>query len=149
ERTREVEAREPGHVDVEEGRVDGAFREQPHGFGARGGPVHGGDARVLAEQVGELVERGGLVVGDEHRDAAFGHPANRLSLACRGCDLGTRMVTSVPAPTLVSTTRPKSSPYTCRSRVSTLRSPTCSPPTRPASTSRARSGSMPTPSSST
>src|SRR5690606_11304945 len=146
---REVEAREPRHVDVEEGGVDGALREQPHGLRSRGGAVHRRDAWLLPQQVGEFVERGRLVVGDEHRDAAVDHPASLPSLARSGCDLGTRIVTSVPAPMLVSTTSPKSSPYTCRRRVSTLRSPTCSPDARPASTARASSGSMPTPSPST
>jgi hypothetical protein len=164
--TGEVEAVEPGHVDVEERGVDGSRGEQPDRLGARRGLMDDPDARILPEQERQLVDRGLLVVGDEHGESRFQSPIGPAPLsrskrsapstgagsevATRpGCDFGTRIRTSVPAPTFVSTTSPASSPYTCRSRASTLRRPTCSPGAPPASARSSTAGSMPTPSSST
>ena len=100
----EVEAGESRHVDVEEGRIDRLAREQPDRLGTRRGLVDDADARVLPEQEGQLVDRGLLVVGDEHGDHGLVLPSRF------GPAFGTRMRTRVPAPTFVSTTSPCSSP---------------------------------------
>ena len=58
----EVEPGEAGHLDVEEDRVDLLGLQHPQRLGRRVGWWHLADARVAAEQEGELVERGPLVV---------------------------------------------------------------------------------------
>lgn len=73
---------EAAHADVEEDRVDrpavrdGAV-EQPE----RGGPVAGGehvtDAGVGAQQVGDVLQRGLLVVHRQNPQTAHDHPFHR------------------------------------------------------------------------
>ena len=58
-------AREPGHLDVEEDRVDVGSCSTRSASVAESLVQHLADPRVAAEQVGELVERRRLVVDDE------------------------------------------------------------------------------------
>ena len=82
-------------------RVQLAQRQGGVGRGA-----HPADGRMPLQQVGELVERGGLVVDGEHghRFAHADRTSARRALPDR--NFGTRITTLVPAPSAVSTTRP-------------------------------------------
>ena len=99
----ELQAAEPGHLDVEEDRVDVGLAEDPQalGRGDRGDDL--GDPLVGGEQEAELVERGLLVVDQQHPET--GRPAGHWTLT-PGANFGTRTITLVPAPGAVSTTRP-------------------------------------------
>ena len=66
----ELDAGEPGHLDVEEDRVDLQLLQQPQRLGGGVGGVHLGDPVVLLEQEGQLVEGRALVVDDQHPQAA-------------------------------------------------------------------------------
>jgi hypothetical protein len=65
---RQVEPRQPGHVDVEERGVDLMLCEQANRFGTGGCPPDPPDARITPQELFQLVEHGSLVVGDEHVD---------------------------------------------------------------------------------
>ena len=103
ERAGELGAEQARHVDVEERDPHRTRGELTQRVGAvcRGEDL--ADARVGTQQVHELIEGRLLVVGDKDVD----HAAPQSSSGSwRGCDFGTRMRTRVPAPALVSTTRP-------------------------------------------
>ena len=99
---RQVEPGQAGHLDVEEHRVDLLGLQHPQRLGGGVGPADLTDARVTAEQEGELVEGGTLVVDDEDLESvhAWAHTWTP------GANFGTRTITLVPAPGAVSTTRP-------------------------------------------
>src|SRR5690606_2372910 len=141
---RELEPGQPRHLDVEEDAVDLLVAQdtQRVGRGVAGQDV--ADAGVLPQQELQVVEGGPLVVDDEHPELT-----GAVHTLTPGANLGTRMMTLVPAPGAVSMTRPKSSPNEVRSRASTLPRPTESRVASPASTRRTFSGSSPAPSSST
>ena len=116
----ELEPGQPGHADVEEHAVDRCVLERLERRDGVAGRAHLLHPRVGAQQVGELVERGRLVVdGEQPQRGRRRHEAARTP----GLNFGTRTVTFVPAPTAVSTTSPCSSPYTARSRASTFARP--------------------------
>lgn len=104
EHLRELQAAQPGHLHVEEHRVDVGLpqRAQAVGRGAAGDDL--ADPVVGAEQEAELVERRLLVVDDQHPQPS-GVPCRHPALT-PGANLGTRTTTLVPAPRAVSTTRP-------------------------------------------
>ena len=67
----ELDAGEPGHLDVEEHRVHLQVLQQPQRLGGGVGGMHLRDPFVLLEQVGQLVEGRALVVDDQHPQAAW------------------------------------------------------------------------------
>ena len=107
----ELEAVEAGHVDVEEHCIDhgltGGLLELAQGGGRVLRGVHLGHGLLLAQQESQLVQGGPLVVDRQHDQ-----PARRTGVRWMrhartpGLNLGTRMLTFVPAPGAVSTTRP-------------------------------------------
>ena len=67
------------------------------------------DVGVLGEQISELVERGCLVVDREHRQGSAHDASNPNApppARTPERNFGTRIMTFVPAPIAVSTTRP-------------------------------------------
>ena len=84
----------------------GAAVEFPQRRGGVAGAVHLADIGVPVEQIGQLVERGRLVVDREHRQRPAAHPNAPPLARTPDRNLGTRITTLVPAPIAVSTTRP-------------------------------------------
>ena len=66
----QLEPGQPGHLDVEEDRVDLALVQGPQRLGGRVAGEHLADPVVLGEQVLQLVEGGPLVVDDQHAQGA-------------------------------------------------------------------------------
>ena len=103
EHLRQVEPGQAGHLDVEEDRVDLLGLQHPQRLGRGVGAADLADAGVAAEQEGQLVEGGSLVVDDEHLELRRQWSAHTWT---PGANFGTRTMTLVPAPGAVSTTRP-------------------------------------------
>ena len=110
----DVQAGERGHVDVEEDGVDVLGLEGAQRLGPGGRAVDGADPVIPAEQEGQFLDGGQLVVGDEdvnHASKTNAAGAQRPHQASwPGWDFGTRIVIRVPSPGAVSITRPCSSP---------------------------------------
>ena len=106
EDAREVQPGQRRHADVGDDAVDVAaveLAQRRQGVRRRADLA---DARVGAQQVRQLVERGRLVVDGEQDEAGAGHEPARTPAA----NFGIRNVTFVPAPGAVSTSSPCSSP---------------------------------------
>ena len=73
--------------------------------GGVGRGAHPADGRMPLQHVGELVERGRLVVDGEHGHR-FAHADAPPLARTPDRNFGTRITTLVPAPIAVSTTRP-------------------------------------------
>ena len=101
----QFDTRQARHVDVEEDRIDGVGVEFAQRGGGIGRGVDGGDIGVFAQQVGQFVQGGSLVVDGEYRQLGA-HPKPPPSARTPDRNFGTRMMTFVPAPIAVSTTRP-------------------------------------------
>ena len=103
----QLEPGQPGHLDVEEDRVDVEVLQDPQRLGRRVAGEHLADPGVAFEQERELVEGRALVVDDEDPQQSGSVVTGRAHWACTpGANLGTRTTTLVPAPGAVSTTRP-------------------------------------------
>ena len=109
EHTGEFNAGQPGHVDVEEDRVDVSAVEFAQCRRGVTGSKYRADIAVPLEKIGQFVQCGRLVVDRQHRQRlAHDAPNPNTPPPARTPErnLGTRIATFVPAPIAVSTTRP-------------------------------------------
>jgi hypothetical protein len=74
---RQFQARQAGHLDVEEDRVDVELLQQAERLGRRVGREHLPDPLIPLQEEGELVEGGALVVDDEYAHAVA-HQGSRF-----------------------------------------------------------------------
>ena len=117
ERAREVEPREPGHMDVEERGVHGLLREQAHGLGSdaarrmsrtrssrRSSTSSSSSTGRSSSAMSTSIVRRPPPARATGARVSGRHPLTAHSVSLNGCDLGMRMRTIVPAPGFVSMT---------------------------------------------
>ncbi len=106
----ELETVQVGHADVEEDAVVGLAGDERQRFATVGGAFHLAHVRRAAQDPGEIVQRGALIVdGEQHQSFAAHIPALArapTTVVDSPVRLGTLMVTVVPRPSCDSILSP-------------------------------------------